>query len=183
MRYLSLFVLFVSFSLYGQTVDSTQISAFTVNTIPPTASVFSNQHTLLGLTPINKNITNELLPLSIEKEGFENLTLDHLTLGMVIHLQPLASTDFNYRKDKNLWFRSSNDYAIWYSVGGMVLSGLIASHYKLEASHQFRLYNDTKEARFLKKTNQYDTISAIGFSGLQISFGYLVYALIFQSNE
>lgn len=173
-------LLIFGFELSAQSVDSTKLSAFSLNSFPPNAGVYSSGGEWLGKTPVTQNLLPGQFPVTIKKTGFEDRILEQNSERSIIELKPISTQDYSYKLDKNLWFRSDDDQKIWLAVSGIVLSGIVAAHYKIEASNQFRLYNQTKEDRYLANTEKYDAVSGVAFGGMQISFGYLIYVLIWE---
>lgn len=169
-----------SFNLFAQSADSTRLKAFTLNTFPPNTHVYSGDGSLLGKTPLILDFSSIKTPVTLKKNGYEDSVFDNKTSQSIIEMKPVSMENYSYKIEKNLWFRSDNDQKIWIALGGILVSGVVAAHYKFEASNQFRKYTETKDQRYMDLTNKYDSISAIGFGGMQISFGYLVYVLIWE---
>ena len=169
-----------SFSLFSQTADSTRLKAFSLNSFPPNAQVYSSDGLLLGKTPMVLNMASIEMPVTLKKNGYEDSVLENKANQSIIEMKPVSVENYSYKVEKNLWFRSDNDQKIWFALGGILVSGIVAAHYKFEASREFRQYTETKDQRHMDLTNKYDTISAVGFGGMQISFGYLVYVLIWE---
>lgn len=166
--------------LVSAQTDSTKTNQITINSFPPNADVFDSSG-LIGKTPLFIPKMQINSPIVLKKNGFNDLEIDNLTTRSVFELKPVSISDQNsYRIGKNNWFRSADDNKILIAVTGIVASGIVAAYFKLEASNNYRKFNETKYASYSDKTSKYDTISAVGLGGVQVSLLYLTYLLIWE---
>jgi hypothetical protein len=63
-------------------------------------------------------------------------------------------------------------------VGTAIALGATTAYYKLEADKKFDEYQQTGNPAALEDTDKYDTISAVTFIGLQISFGLILFLFL-----
>lgn len=175
-----LFMLCAFPALLSAQTDSTKTNQITINSFPPNADVFDASG-LLGKTPLFIPKTEINSPIVLKKNGFNDLEIDTLAARSVFELKPISISDENsYRISKNKWFRSTDDNKILIAVTGIVASGIVAAYFKLEASNNYRKFNETKDHAYSDKTAKYDTISAVGLGGVQVSLVYLTYLLIWE---
>lgn len=172
-------ICFYPFQVSAQ-ADSTKTNQITINSFPPNADVFDSSG-LIGKTPLFVPKIQIKSPIVLKKNGFNDLEIGDLSARSVFELKPVSLSDQNsYRIDKNNWFRSADDNKILIAVTGIVASGIVAAYFKLEASNNYRRYNETKDPLYSDKTSKYDTISAVGLGGVQVSLLYLTYLLLWE---
>jgi hypothetical protein len=68
--------------------------------------------------------------------------------------------------------------AFKYLIGGIAVLGAVAAYFKVEADNNYDKYLDTRDKKYLDKTDSYDLISGISFGALQINLGFLAYMLL-----
>lgn len=127
------------------------------------------EDSLIGYTPLR--LIKIVSPLHVQKNGFENETIE-----------PVVSQSFiNIQLKKNGFANQTNFFKTNYFnllLGSAAILGGVAAYLKLKADDKFDIYQSGGGSKFLDETRMYDLYSGISFGLLQINFGILVYNLL-----
>lgn len=136
-----------------------------LRTNPQDAAVLSND-SLIGYTPLH--LTNNFSSLQLTKPGYES--------------KFISLTDYDEDKPFTLDFigkiKETSFYEqdlFKYLLAGIVVLGGTTAYFKLKADEKFEEYEITGDQKLLDQTENYDLISGITFTALQINFGVLIY--------
>jgi|SRR5690554_4433254 len=136
-----------------------------LDTNPQDAAVFSND-SLIGYTPLY--IAGSLNNLQLKKPGYasKSISLTNYNEDVPVSLDFTGTT-------KELSFYEKDLFK--YLLAGIVVLGGTTAYFKLKADKKFEEYENTGDPALLKKTEEYDLISGITFTALQVNFGVLIY--------
>ncbi|MBK7229406.1 MAG: hypothetical protein IPH97_11215 [Ignavibacteriales bacterium] len=135
---------------------------------PQDAYVFEND-SLLGNTPLFiGNFSNEL---KLTKPGYE----DKIISNNQFIENNLVSLKFIGDKKEESFFYSTEFQIL---AGSALVLGGLSAYYKLKADDAFDDYQFTGDKAMLDKTNDFDVVSGVTFTALQINFGYILYRFL-----
>ncbi|MBI4429581.1 MAG: PEGA domain-containing protein [Ignavibacteriales bacterium] len=171
---------------FETTIDWEMESMVNLNSFPSGSFVY-REGRILGVTPfLFKSSQGVSGMVVVQKEGFEpaNITLvGSGYLARTVRLNRLddreewnfsdvLAADANGEKE-NQWLN--------YAAGSvMILSGVLAAHYKDIANREFDNYERTRNLESLNSVRRFDKLSAISFTFTQLSFGVLAYKLLLE---
>ena len=135
---------------------------------PQDAYVFSGD-SLLGNTPLF--VPKSLNELKLTKPQFEDKVIfkNQLTDNSVVNLNFIGN-----HKEESFFY--STTFQIL--AGTAIALGVASAYYKLKADDAFEEYQFTGNKDKLDETNDYDVVSGVTFSVLQINFGYILYRFL-----
>ena len=135
---------------------------------PQDAYVFEND-SLIGNTPLFiGNFRNEL---KLSKPGYE----EKIILQNQLSENTLVSLNFIGTKKEESFFYSTTFHVL---AGTALALGAVSAYFKLKADNTFDDYQFTGDPALLDKTEQYDLVSGITFTALQVNFGFILYKFI-----
>lgn len=135
---------------------------------PQDAYVFEKD-SLLGNTPLFiGNYSNEL---KLTKPGYEDKIINK---NQFIENNLVSLKFIGDKKEKSFFY--STEFQIL--AGSALVLGGLSAYYKLKADDAFDDYQFTGDKAMLDKTNDFDVVSGITFTALQINFGYILYRFL-----
>jgi len=136
-----------------------------LQTEPQDASVYVGD-SLIGYTPLY--LSYGYKSLQLKKPGYESkvVSLNDFSTNHPFTLNYIGEVEDKSFYEKDLFK---------YLVAGIVVLGGTSAYFKLKADKKFDTYKISGEQDLLDQTHQYDLISGITFTALQINFGALIY--------
>lgn len=114
------------------------------------------------------NYSNEL---KLTKPGYEDKIINK---NQFIENNLVSLKFIGDKKEKSFFY--STEFQIL--AGSALVLGGLSAYYKLKADDAFDDYQFTGDKAMLDKTNDFDVVSGITFTALQINFGYILYRFL-----